>query len=400
MSTKKKYDAIIEFIDQAIAEGVGSKAGDIAERVTKEMGQGITLREMTSIMGFMTGDSLIEYIKKQQMMKAYTSIIEDADGGVESAIAYTGLGDQPTFTKSFRKQFDITPGEARKRKDRSIIFPPQFWDVISGEGSTIDNTPDLETARKDVDAITEPLIFGITKERLARITEALDLQVVYSFSDNQSGVAFTLSEKYGIPMRKAFDFVDDYTLQIYPEADDSEKYSTLASDIVNAKNLVFTYFDLGLSISQSIDIIGEMAISGIDNISGEDREFLDECLSSQFSCYSLKDLKKLFTHYESLQTQTFTFNDFLVSYSLTEDLEAAEYLAENPGGEDYRQVLTPEQQRKSLENWAVDDWEQEETDFTNSDRFDSEPDMDNIAYENDNEDNFFGSVAITFPDDD
>lgn len=313
MNPKAKYDGAIEFIETVICEGVSTKAGEIADRVVREKGQGISSRDMSAIIGFMTGDMLIPYVKSRQLVYAYKTLVEDGDAN--AAIAYTGLGDQPTFIKAFRRQFDMTPLEAIKKKDSSLVTPPKTWSVISDSNENIGIYQDEE----DDKSVEEDLKFGIASSKLDLIKEALDLQAVYGFDNDKSEAAFNVAEKYSISMRKAFEFVDDFYMHF-----ESYDNTPTAKDVEKSDALIYTYltFDM-MSVNQSAELILELSFHGVNDITLESKELVKAYLN--YSEFSYSDLKEYYQYYinEDVASGGITLDEFIVRINLGFDLEGA-----------------------------------------------------------------------------
>ena len=386
MNTKEKYDEIIDLIENRVAEGIGVKPGELADQVAREKGKGDTLRDLSTVIRFMTGDQLIPYIKKRQMMKAYEVIIdENNSGSIDTAIAYTGLGDHPAFARAFRRQFDMTPSEAKTSKDKTLITPPQTWSVISADYSYQKSYFEEE----EEENMAEILKFGVDKEKFAKITEALDLQEVYSFSDAQSEAAFSLADMYNLGMRETFEFVDDYTMQFCTddEGKPSESWSGLQKLMLAAHPLIYTYFTFHLSINESLNLIEDLAANGVHDITKESVDFLNVYLGSDFTEYSYKALKHCFNYYIKNTIGAYDYSDFesfMINVSLLNgDLEAALSIYDDyDGGDGVNDTGSHDYEAyRQFEKWAA-----EETDYASHERHDTEPDIDNLAYEDEDDD--------------
>lgn len=332
MNIKKRYDEIINFIESAVNEGFGKKAIDIADKLIKEKGQGVSLRDFGAIIGFMTGEVLISYIKSRQMVRAYKSLVEDGQS-IDTAINYTGLGDQPAFIKAFRRQFDMTPTEAVRAKNLSYITLPQTWSVISEEN----HTTKVYESDEDEYNMKGVMKFGIAANKLDLIREVIDLQSVYGFSDDQAEFAFSIVEKYKYDVRKVFDFVDDYYLQseefdIYKTQIDLrtqiESDSLVGGYAITGRThpdnalcalepLIYAYFTFNmLSINFALDLINDLDIAGIDDITKEDAFLIDFYLSSDFNDYMYSDLRDYYIAYKEKYSSYTTFDDFMVGIGL------------------------------------------------------------------------------------
>jgi len=143
MDTKSRYNELINFIEDSVCEAIGEKSRDIAYLVMKNKGRGIPTRDMGAIFLFMTGDFLNDYIKKRQLNRAFKQLIESENPIIEIAQDYTGR-DQQAFNKEFKKQFGITPTDARKERQYKLITPPKTWEVLSSNGAGTINTGNQE----------------------------------------------------------------------------------------------------------------------------------------------------------------------------------------------------------------------------------------------------------------
>ena len=385
MNTKEKYDEIIDLIEYRVSEGLGDKPGELADQVVKDKGRGDTLRDLNSVIRFMTGEPLIPYIKRRQMMKAYEVIIDDNNiGSIDSAIAYTGLSDHPAFTKAFRKQFNIAPSEAKTSKDKTLITPPQTWSVISAD----DNYLMSSFEEEEEDSVAEVLKFGVEKEKLARISEALDLQEVYAFSDAQSEAAFNLADMYDLGMRETFEFVDDYTMQFCTDdyGKPAENWSGLQKLLLAAYPLIYTYFTFHKSINESLNLIEELAVQGVNDITEENLDLMEVYLGTQFTEYSYRYMKHCFNYFIKNANEAVNasnFEDFMVSVSLLDgDLESALSMYDDYDCDDGIDNNSPEDYEAY---WEFEKWAAEETDYASHERHDAQPDIDNLAYEDEDE---------------
>lgn len=205
MTAEEKYNAIIETIENSVSDedNLDSPA-KIAEAASAN--SGTTVRDLGSIFNFLTGQSLISYIKERQMMQACREIIESPSYSCTMAMFWTSLGDQPTFIKAFKRCFGITPTEAFKQKDSSLLRPPLTWDRLSLPKALAENAEE--------DAMPQEKIFGLDAEHYRAAMEATDYQMLYGFSQAQSEAAFALYEYFknqDVKLKDCFEFVDDFS---------------------------------------------------------------------------------------------------------------------------------------------------------------------------------------------
>ena len=377
MNTREKYDEIIELIEIFIIERVGEKAGDIADKVVSKKGGGLSLRDISTIVGFMTGDMLIPYIKKRQLNKAYNYLVKDAKCNMDTAIAYTGLSDQPAFIKAFNKQFNMTPSEARRKRDSSLISPPQTWSVISIDESIKGNQESMEIEKNP-----KELRYGIDSKRFELLKHSLDLQVLFGFSDKQSEAAFYIADKNKIEIRAAFNFVDEFTMHFY-----DEEFEKLWGEKVEGSRysvtldaLFYTYCKFKMSFSQSIELIDQLAVHGVNDITIVAPELIEAFQKSEYALFSFKELNEFFNLYKNENVgfqDPDGFDDFMELVLLSGDdpnigieiMDAPQSGVKAYIREDYDLIF--------------DEWAETETNYLFHHKFEREPDMDNYEYEED-----------------
>jgi AraC-like DNA-binding protein len=308
VNTKDKYNDIIGFIEELIAEAIGEKSSSIAEQVIIKKGRGIPIRDMGALFSFMTGDALNPYIKKRQLMKAYEQLLDSDESIVDIAYNYTGSGDQSVFNKSFRRQFDMTPSEARRDKKYELLAPPQTWEVVSSDNYVEASD---ESRQKD-DLMPELQKYGIPQTKYELIKEAMDMQAIYGFSDVQSETAFRIADKYDVDIREAFEFVDDCSIQFSVDV-----FERIADENTNLSNedyipfdgpILYTYFNFDLSVPQSLELIDELSSQGVEDVTIEDTEIIEEYIKHGLQ---YKYLKKLHKYYADLPNSNFEFYEFI-----------------------------------------------------------------------------------------
>lgn len=65
------------------------------------------------------GYTLGEYIRRQRVLRAW-QLLAIGDGALAEVAAQSGFADQSHFTRAFRRQFGITPGEWRRRSSAGL----------------------------------------------------------------------------------------------------------------------------------------------------------------------------------------------------------------------------------------------------------------------------------------
>ena len=68
MTARERYDEIIQKIEEMVT-AQRLQAKDIAEEIA--WGQGMTYRDLATVLGFLTGEQLINYIRSRKYQAAY-----------------------------------------------------------------------------------------------------------------------------------------------------------------------------------------------------------------------------------------------------------------------------------------------------------------------------------------
>lgn len=258
MTAKDKYNGIIKEIEERIESQLGERPGEIAERFAQQ--QGCSLRDLSATFTFLTGQPLIGYIRQRQMMAAYRCILGSHSYDSNEAISFTSCAEESAFIKSFKQCFHITPKQVFRDKNPELLHPAMTWAVISEEETNRGSTEEVKTVNADT-------LFGIEKDKVAKIAEALDCQAVYGFNQAQSEAAFQLAERIGAPMKDCFEFVDDYCIQGFMDEDGNSAEMDAAKmkeKILAAEFLARICLGFDLSVSQGMDILTEFASIGLD----------------------------------------------------------------------------------------------------------------------------------------
>ena len=385
MNAKEKYDNVINLIEDQILEAESLKPIDIATSITKNIG--IALRDLASVFLFFTDNSLISYIRDRQLMAAYRIIIDSKEFIISDAISFTGYSDQPTFTKAFRKLFDMTPKEAWNLKDDSKIKPPLFWDNIS----TSENKRDK--AEEDDMKIVE--IFGMKPEKFAALTEALALKTIYGFDQQQCEMAVDLARRYKTPLKEAFSFVDDFYINSLEVLLSMAVLGNEPGDLNIIDKSFVLCSQLGLSIDQTLILINDFRSVGQDV---ENIKFwiLDLYLKYGRDYLGINRYWEIITYiggnsdqYEPSQAD---INDLIrvidTMANPTNDINTPEQAIEfweEEETEMEKMIAADMSDFRSLQDRIEDEypsvWEQDEGDPSQYERFDKEYDMDNYGFE-------------------
>ena len=196
MSAKEQYNRMITEIEKE-AGRKDLSANDLATQIARDSGLGP--RDLTAVMRYLTGDTLLEYIKSRKLMAAYRYLIEDPKPKILSAVEISGLDNQSSFTKRFSREFGIPPKEAMQQKDRSRLVGPMDWDVLSAGTSAQRVLPETGPEPEG------ETIFGVPRMAYFRAMKAAELEALYSLQPLFSRIAYEYAER----AIEDFDLQDD-----------------------------------------------------------------------------------------------------------------------------------------------------------------------------------------------
>ena len=385
MNAKEKYDSVINMIEEQVSEAESLKQIDIATSVTKNID--IALRDLASVFLFFTDSSLISYIRDRQLMAAYENIINSEELRISDAISFTGYSDQPTFTKAFRKLFDMTPKEAWTLKDDSIIQPPLFWDNISASENKRDK------AEEDDMKIVE--IFGMKPEKFAALTEALTLKSIYSFNQQQCEMAIDLARRFKTPLKEAFSFVEDFYINSLEVIINMAAIGNKPGDLYFIDKSFVLCSQLHLSIDQSLILINDFKNVGQDVLKIKPW-ILDLYLEYGRDYIGIHRYWELITYIggnsDQYKPSDADISDLIMVIDTmanpANDINTPQEAIRFWEGEQAEldiMIATEFSDPRDSSEWIRDEytsiWEQDEGDPSQYERFDKEYDMDNYGFE-------------------
>lgn len=312
MTAKERYDEIIQKIE-AMVTTQRIQAKDIAEEIAWD--QGMTYRDLATVLGFLTGEQLINYIRSRKYQAAYKFLSEakarklKMSLAISKALDIADMKEQSSLNKVFKKLFGITPGEAYFMQDASRMLPPKNWAEISSESSAIDEIEDTHH---------EPeTIFGIDKELYERISRINDLEAFYGLTRDYSIVAVKLSDELNIDLGDAFGYVEGFKAERDLILDDEEATkeqvaTVLAEDWLwtNASNpdMIYCCVTCGVSVSSALWLVRELTSLGHAPISSLSPYFI-RAYQEEYQIHS-HFLKKACEYYERHIDDTYTDEDF------------------------------------------------------------------------------------------
>ena len=98
MSVSERYDRLISLIEDKVKDPYLSY-NDIVTQIVREATS--NERDLTTIMKFLAGTTLVDYIKTRKMMAAYESLANDnREDAINQATAISGKGTPNSFSSS------------------------------------------------------------------------------------------------------------------------------------------------------------------------------------------------------------------------------------------------------------------------------------------------------------
>ena len=274
VNAKENFNKTIWKIEDLAADD-SLNSQDISEKITDL--NNLTLRDMATVFKYLTGGTLLEYIKLRKMMASYLFLINGETRNISGAVGKSGLSDQPSYTKAFKSIFGLTPKEAYLKKDPKLFREPLTWDALSLEDISLfpvkEHPAELKSSR-----------FGIEEAKLSKAAEAMNLEAFYDFSPLMSQYAFDLAEKTGKPMKETFRFVDSFREMVEPTKEPDEDPYAGAEPALTQKELLHKYgdsefyqrmfFERGI-VASTIDFLMEFHNASEDDLLECNPEMLD-----------------------------------------------------------------------------------------------------------------------------
>jgi len=348
MDARSTYDRIIAEIEEK-ANDRNIEKSKILYSVART--NGISEVDLNIILRFMTGKTAINYISSRKMMAAYRIIIESKNRKNSAAVDISGLGADSSFDKKFRAIFNMTPSEAFRKKDRSLLESAPTWEILSGNTlrSFAEQTEDeakmqhvphtretfLEEVRVSmknpdmrelilgiVNRANMPgleagqgaahTVFGIPEAKYKIIKRILDLQGVYDLPEMYGELVYELSEKYGYSLEDGFryaaslyDYGGNYMDTDEPAADQDPE-NELRADAFD-RYLLHMFFKHGISVSAAMELVDRLPLCR-KKIIEEDPDLLRAyCLCGDID-YNY--FKRAYEYYERNKTDKHSAEDF------------------------------------------------------------------------------------------
>lgn len=400
MTGSEKIDRVTALIESEIKKD--KSASEIADNVAREIGN--STRDLSTIFSFMTGKTLIDYIKERKLNASYEHIIDCEIFDAQTAVTLSGLGDQSALNKKFKSTYGLTPKEAHAKKDYSLVEMRMTWKGFS-------NVEIKERTNENNSDSPFDTVFGLARKKYEEVKEAIELQELYGFNELQSGIAYDIHQTYKLPLKETFRFVDEYEYKEYtkeyaekdeqelkdffglpedyqfaPEEEDvphltrEEYYDERVRRDADDPEIRFAFFKVGVSSIYAIyHLIDKLHALGDNNIAKLEPELIKMCAYDDFDA---QYCKKAVAYY--LENATDEYGDdafeeyvgYLLNGQYIED--AFDNMWHTKGWDDYETDCpyhSMEELNRELQEYDPDDpfekWASEETDY--SDKYNAEP---------------------------
>lgn len=276
MSVSARYDRLISLIEDKVKDPYLSPK-DIATQIAREAA--FNERDITTIMKFLAGTTLIDYIKTRKMMAAYESLSnDDTADAINRATAISGRGTASSFDTAFKNLFGTQPSKIKGTGDTSLLKPPATWVMLSQPHGPAEQNASSEGKQKEKTvAIRKPqsrsshdsehaktYVYGVSREQYEKVTKANELATIYDLDLPLSNYAFSLAEKLKEPLEDAFRFVYE-TLEFFSEMNkpfDNESYciDDAVKQSASDKSVQFLFFKCCLPIALACEVMERISL--------------------------------------------------------------------------------------------------------------------------------------------
>jgi len=383
LTARERYDGIIQKIEEMVSTQC-LQANEIADTIAND--QNMSKRDLATVLGFLTGEQLNNYIRSRKYQAAYKFLIDAKTRGIKRskaisrALEIADMKEQASLNKAFIRMFDITPGAAYHEQDASRLRAPKSWAEISNEATIVEEIAEV--------CEESETIFGIDRALYDRITKINDLEAFYGLPREYSVVAVKLSDVLNIKLEDAFGYVEGFKSERDFILDDEESTieeinAVLADEWLweNASNpdLIYCCITCGISVSSAIWIVHELPSLGYGSIPSLSPLFI-RTFQEDYPIHS-RILMKACEYYEAHTNDTYTdadFAEFLDQIQMDKPIEIAfenmQYAKECDDDEFFAHDFLPEyaaSDEMEFETWASQEF------GNHGPRFDEEYDPDN-----------------------
>ncbi len=389
MTGSERIDKVTELIESEIKKD--KSPSKIADSVAQRFG--ISTRDLHTVFMFLTGQTLINYIKERKLMASYENIVNSKDFDAQVAVSLSGLGDQPAFNKVFKKTFGCTPKEAFDKKDYSLLKIRMTWDHMgNSEIIPINEFVEMKPLKKDK-------IFGVEHSKFEQIKEIIELQEIYGFDELESRTAYDIYTDYDLPLKDAFRFVSEYKycenhpieineeelieelglspdFQFAPEEEDIDTLSRVGyidriKEGVRDPEVRYVYFNCDMnSIYTTFNVIEKLHSAGETDVTQVDIDVINICAYEDIDvCYC----KKAVLYYKEHATDEYgddAFCEYMGYILENQPIEAAfSNIYQTDGWDDYdSQFHSEDEYYAFLKEYDPNDpfekWAESETDYS------------------------------------
>ena len=389
MTVKDKYNKTIQEIEERVSDPLLSNQ-EIAEGVARS--NALIFRDMVAVFKYMTGSTLRGYISERKMMASYRYLIQAKTRNIEQALEIAGYSDQPSYTKAFKAQFGISPGEAYKRKDASLLTAPLTWEVLSTEA---DSSLPVE---EEIPAMTETMRFGITEAQYAKAAEAMELEAFYDFTPFISQYAFELSDRIGKPLKDTFRFVDSFRDYVEQHSEKDDNPDAPGGPIITQDQILHEYGDSVFYQRMFFERgISAETISYFQMAHDATEEELLECEPEMLAAYDeTYDMSfhffmrawRRYMEYTDGKYNSYEFESYLKLLDSWIPIDVAlENMEDDLSDEEImdalHESLDPRSVALDIYYSDIDDAMERAYNHWDGSRIDEEPDIDNLGYQND-----------------
>lgn len=388
MTGSEKIDRVTALIESEIKKD--KSASEIADNVAREIGN--STRDLSTIFSFMTGKTLIDYIKERKLNASYEHIIDGERFDAKTAVTLSGLGDQSALIKKFNNAYGMTPKEAHAKKDRSLVKVRMKWNDFSHV-----EIQEITIEENDT-VIANNTVFGLARTKYEEVKEAIELQELYGFDELQSEIAYYIYQTYDFPLKETFRFVDEYdydtrssklsddnidedlkellnkvfsndVVDDEPEMDRTEYYNYFAKGDADDPEIRYAYFVVGVkSIPAIYNLIDKLHALGDNDITELEPELIEMCAYEDFDA---RFCKKAVAYYLDNATDEYGDDAFeeYVGYLLNGQYieDAFDNIWHTEGWDDYP-YMSAEEYKHDIQEYDPDDpfekWAAEETDYS------------------------------------
>lgn len=388
MTGSEKIDRVTALIESEIKKD--KSASEIADIVAREIGN--STRDLSTIFIFMTGKTLIDYIKERKLNASYEHIIDGERFDAKTAVTLSGLGDQSALIKKFNNVYGMTPKEAHAKKDRSLVKARMKWNDFSHV-----EIQEITSEENDT-VIANNTVLGLARTKYEEVKEAIELQELYGFDELQSEIAYYIYQTYDFPLKETFRFVDEYdydtrssklsddnidedlkellnkvfsndVVDDEPEMDRTEYYNYFAKGDADEPEIRYAYFVVGVkSIPAIYNLIDKLHALGDNDITELEPELIEMCAYEDFDA---RFCKKAVAYYLDNATDEYGDDAFeeYVGYLLNGQYieDAFDNIWHTEGWDDYP-YMSAEEYKHNIQEYDPDDsfekWATEETDYS------------------------------------